>query len=395
MASKTDGLAIVQKVPSFSPDSPQPVSVDQPRSKDDLKHADAAINYVLPQSIEPAEDTAALSDAELLSEGRGSPKRKRPAYDAEIPSSSPLRPMVDRTNKRFRSDQSTTKRREVPSTPEKDPAVDDQEQVMLGETTIVDLGGDCSASEDENEDKDIDGDKEENEDIVGHQASQSLSEPDHQWMSAKSIIEDCEGEHDFDLPPPEGGWASDGSEYDIHEVNHSALQGPEEAIEDTQALLNGKMPMLDLTVPDPDEDWSSVIHPPSSPPPLPASILSQDKFKDDSATEDAEVEVLDEEEANMELQKWAEERIAAGVPLQHIEIALRSTSNNLDLAEVVLESLARHAGVPQSMMGVWTEEDDADVVAVDARKIARLHHKHGEDAFDRRFNFLEIYNERA
>ena len=371
------------------------MSADQPHLQDDVNHPETADDYVLAKSIEPAEVSAALS--ELLAEGRRSPKRKRPAYEPEIPSSSPLRPMVNRANKRPRSDEITTKQREIPSTPEKGPTFDIQEQVVLGETTIVDLESDCSASEDESEDRDVDRDEdmEDDEDIAGHQASQSLSEPDHQWMSAKSNIEDDQEELDFDLPPPEGGWDSDGSEHDINEVGRSVLQGTKDAIEDTQALLKGEMPMLDLTVPDPDEDWGSLDHPPSSPPPLPALGSPQHKPLDDVTTEDAEEEVLDEEEANMELQKWAEERIAAGVPLEDIEIALKSTSNNLDLAEVVLESLAQQAGVPQNMMGVWTEEDDADVVAVDARKIARLHHKHGEDAFDRRFNFLEIYNERA
>ena len=393
LVSKTNNPPVAQKSPSFRPNSPQLVWGDQPHLQGEFNHLGAADSYVLAQSVEPLE--VSVASLELLPDGRRSPKRKRPAYEPEIPSSSPHRPMVDRTNKRPRTDPSTTKKREIPSTPEKGPVIDDQEQVMLGETTIIDLGSDCSPEENENEDNDRAKDGEDYEDITGHQASQSLSEPDHQWMSAKSNIEDYQEELDFDLPPPEGGWASDGSERNVHEVSHSVLHGTKEAVEDTQALLNGKMPMLDLTVPDPDEDWGSEIHPPSSPPSLPASVLSQDKLDYDAAREDADVVVLDEEEANMELQNWAEERIAAGVRLENIEIALRSTSNNLDLAGVVLESLAQHAGVPQSTTGVWTEEDDADVVAVDARKIARLHRKHGEDAFDRRFNFLEIYNERT
>ena len=317
-------------------------------------------------------------------------------HELEIPSSSPLRPLVKTTNKRLRPDEVVTKQREIPSTPEKGSTVDVQEQSHTVRSGFIDPGSDCLAAEDEDDGKDADEDREEEEDIVGHQASQSLSEPDYQWMSAKSNVEDYQEEIDFDLPPPEGGWDSDaGNERDSEEADHSTPRGARVVVEDTQALLNGNIPTLDLTVPDPDEDWGSLIHPPSSPPPLPASVSSQDPPENGATIGDAEVEVLDEEAANLELQKWAEERMAANVPVEDIEIALRSTSNNLDLADVVLESLAQHAGIPQEMMGVWTEEDDADVVAADARKIARLHRKHGEDAFDRRFTFLEIYNESA
>ncbi|KAL9118336.1 MAG: hypothetical protein Q9187_005120 [Circinaria calcarea] len=404
LAPKTHSSLIAQKSPSFRPDSPQRASADQPHLQDDVNRSPAPNDYVLEQSIEPIEVSAALSDLELPPEGRKTPKRKRHMYEPEIPSSSPFKPLVKTTNKRLRPDEVLTKQREIPSTPEKGSTVDVQEEVILRDTGFIDLGSDCLVAEDEDDSKDVDEDdgkdvdenREDEEDITGHQASQSLSEPDHQWMSAKSNLEDYQEEIDFDLPPPEGGWDSDaGNERDVEEFDHPTPRGARVVVEDTQALLNGNIPTLDLTVPDPDEDWGSLVHPPSSPPPLPASDSSQDTPESGAATGDAEVEVLDEEAANLELQKWAEERMAARVPLEDIEIALKSTSNNLDLADVVLESLAQHAGIPQGMMGVWTEEDDADVVAADARKIARLHRKHGEDAFDRRFTFLEIYNEDA
>ncbi|EED23085.1 transcription factor Rap1, putative [Talaromyces stipitatus ATCC 10500] len=89
------------------------------------------------------------------------------------------------------------------------------------------------------------------------------------------------------------------------------------------------------------------------------------------------------------LEAWIQKRIDDGRNSDHILLALSCTSMNAELADKVLDLLNAGKGIPTDMPGVWTEEDDKALTGQDGRAMERVMQKHGSEAFDERWQFLE------
>jgi hypothetical protein len=79
-----------------------------------------------------------------------------------------------------------------------------------------------------------------------------------------------------------------------------------------------------------------------------------------------------------------------------IRIALRHTHVRPDLAVEVLEAWGRGEKLPTAR-GIWSEEDDRDLEATDARELQRLERKHGYEGWggiDERRRFLDQLRQR-
>lgn len=191
---------------------------------------------------------------------------------------------------------------------------------------------------------------------------------------------------EFTAAEPKDGWDDDDNDSD-------SLQGPEmpgtrRARQDTQALLR-ETPQMDFTVAEPDEGWDMQMPPLPSSPPIP---VSQAIANEDDIANDPEV-MLTEEDLIAKLESWMDAQLESGIDPDALELALKSASNNPDLADIVLECLRKGEGVPEDVRGVWTEEDDECLEAVDARRINRVMEKHGQEALDGRYEFLRLFNE--
>lgn len=312
------------------------------------------------------------------------PKRKLAATENEYPTSSPPNYSRSSAIKRQRVEREVSRPTEIPSTPERTPLGERRITPIVVKHEIIDL------EEDEEEVEDDFSEEEEDEeydevDLPGRAPSQSLSEPDDLRTKSWHTSKGPRRRLDFDLPPPIGGWDDEG--------DSDSLQGPEigstrPGRQDTQALLR-ETPLLDFTVAEPNEGWDAFLEPPPSSPPAPLSQSSSDE-DDSSSTPEGP---MTEKEIIAKLEAWFDSCIDIGIDVDIIELALKAASNNPDLADVVLDSLGKGRGVPDNISGIWTEEDDECLEAVDARRIDRVIEKHGVEALDRRYEFLRLYNE--
>ena len=308
-----------------------------------------------------------------------STKRKRDNSVQELPRSSPPDFQQSPYSKRRRTEIRPPIQNEIPSTPERSPLSIRRHPPTLVKYNIIKLEEESdmgSAEEDENGDYD---------EAPGQQASQSLSEPEQALVEMRNVFKDPRRLMDFEVPAPEGGWEENDFQADPDDELEIA-----ETInrrEDTQAILQGETPAFDFSVPEPEEGWDLLIQPPfPSSPPIPIDEAG------DYANNETPAELMDEEEMIAILEKWLDTRMESGVDAVTLGLVLKSTNNDPELADIVLESLDNDEGVPTDIRGIWTEEDDECLDAVDARKINAMIEKHGQEGLDKRYDFLKTYN---
>ena len=176
-------------------------------------------------------------------------------------------------------------------------------------------------------------------------------------------------------------------------VSYPVLPSLEEnAPEDTQAILSGGIPDIDLNIPEPDEGWQAFR---SSPPPMPSSSKRNNRRGKQKAIEDSRYPKSDLAVANDEgvevLNSWIKKQLKKGYPLDHVRLAMTATTMDFYLATSVLRYLRKTGGIPSDTPGVWTPADDANLTARDARKILALQDKHGNEGLDKRHEFLSTY----
>lgn len=179
---------------------------------------------------------------------------------------------------------------------------------------------------------------------------------------------------DFDVSPPEGGWDEEELQNkEEPELPNTEIYDSQPALPDTQAILRGKTPAPDFSIPDPDGGWTSLTA--SSSPRRPSSPRAESEF---SATE-----LQDQMEA------WFEAHAVEGISVEQVESVLQSTSMDTTIAGKALRHLAKKGVLPNDWKGVWTESDDEDLKSTDARKIQRLQEKHGADCLKARWEYLD------
>lgn len=236
---------------------------------------------------------------------------------------------------------------------------------------------------------------------LGKQASETLSELGHRINDTQAVLANASQQSDldipqldsdrddrdaflreptqqvdFDVPPPVNGWDDEDSGAEASSESESTateLHDLRPAILETQAILRGKTPAVDFDVPDPEGGWDQVL--PSWPPPMPSSPDTENGISDVDAQTEA----------------WINGQVARGTSVDHVITVWKATSMDTDLAEEVLKLVGKDAEMPREKKGVWTETDDEDLGATDARKIQRLESKHGKDGLTARWEFLNFY----
>ncbi|MCJ1387555.1 hypothetical protein MMC18_000398 [Xylographa bjoerkii] len=349
--------------------------LERPKTPVLSKHrgsCEATVDSLAEDRVEPA----AEEDITII---RRSPKRKQEDLVEEFPQSSP--PNLERNpyTKRRRVEVAPSRQKEIPSTPERSPLSIRRHPPTPVQYNVINLEEDESDVElaEEEEDGEYD-------DLPDQQVSQSLSEPEQALAEMRDVFRDPRRLKDFIIPRPEGDW----DEEDLQAQLDDEIEVAETITrrEDTQAILQGQTPAFDFSVPEPEEDWDLLMQPPPSSPPVAANEAG-DYIKDELPEE-----LMDEEEMITILEKWLDTRIESGIDAEILGVALKSTNNDPELADIVLESLNMDEGIPVDIRGIWTEEDDECLEAVDARKINAMIEKHGQEGLDKRYDFLRKYN---
>lgn len=364
--------------PPQRPRSPSMIPLTRSRDQQILEtvNDDASIAQ-LPRSNTAGSQDVFYPSLEAQNDGHESPKRKFVDIVeldiVELPSSSPeTRGPKRQRRERFSSDM------EVPSTPEKSPI---QQQIQspskANQITASTKFEPISLSHkiDEHEEPYFEP-TDEVESYVGQQTSPILSEPKH---LTQAIFKEESVPIDYDVAPPEEGWNDSGSEFEPESTSESEIQNGVVAKErmpqhaDTQALFNAETQIPEIDIPPPDGGWDPDLQPsppikteptPTAPEPSPSEITAL-------------------------LDAWIDARVEAGHTADEVEFALQCTSMDHELADAVLAHLKTKGTIPDDMPGVWTEIDDVDLEASDARHLNRLQAKHGSKAFDTRWRFIE------
>ena len=211
--------------------------------------------------------------------------------------------------------------------------------------------------------------------------------------STQALFQEATPSVEFDVPPPDGGWgnyenteAFDDQDFDgDHEKDGSPDIAP--SVADTEAIFGARTQSPDLDVPDPDYTLDSLRQ--SSPPEIPRL---QQRAESVASTTELSAQVDD----------WIRSYAAQGISVETVLAVFKSTSQDSELAEKVLEHIRKGKrksdggdphDIPHDWKGVWTASDDEDLAATDARRIHRLVLKHGtdgKDALRNRSEFLDF-----
>ncbi|KAE8351635.1 TRF2-interacting telomeric protein/Rap1 C terminal domain-containing protein [Aspergillus coremiiformis] len=99
-----------------------------------------------------------------------------------------------------------------------------------------------------------------------------------------------------------------------------------------------------------------------------------------------------EEAPEQDMDTWIDDRLRTGRAENEEQIikALRCTSMDPHLADKVLDYIVAGKGIPGSMPGVWTAEDDGCIEAKETRPVERVLKKHGSEFFNTRWEYLEM-----
>lgn len=330
----------------------------------------------------------------------GSPKRKRATVDkSDLPSSSPPGSTLPLplSNKRQRLNKSRTGLLEIASTPENSPTRDLQKPFQFlskEDPEVVGILEDDSCEDSSSTDSltpDYDSRPH------GRQASLTLSSPtravpETQTATTQAIYQDPTQDVDLDVPPPDEGWddeslhdgVASGPNPNIQPVDFDpALTIPETqfTLPDTQGLLDRGTYVPEFDIAEPDSGWDGVGIVPSLSPPMPASRSSSPRDAANGPPTPDDVAAMD---------AWASSKLALGYHYEDVVEALKVTSTaDCELADYVLMYMnGKGKGqIPQDEPGVWTESDDADLHSTEARRIEKMHKKHGEKRCDSRFEY--------
>lgn len=339
------------------------------------------------------------------------PKRKRDvASDDDLPSSSPrgLPPPRSVSPKRRKRGHLQAKPLEIASTPENSPRrLDLYAGLQVTERTDeAILIPDDSESEAESPESDDDGVFDDS--LLGRPASPTLSSPSRtipntqpspRRRSTHAVFNDPTQFIDLEVPDPEGGWEDE--EVDTRlplealDPNSQLIDSPpanvipetQPDLPDTQALLDSRTQMPDFSIAEPDGGWDSLNLMPSSPPSMPG--------QQSSPPPTTKALSPDPEKLKAGLETWIKIQVTAGYPVDNLIAALKATSNDLDLAKVVLKYMTRKGKgrIPSNEKGIWTEDDDEDLESPDARRIEKVQAKHGTAVCDVRLAFLHVYRQ--
>lgn len=168
----------------------------------------------------------------------------------------------------------------------------------------------------------------------------------------------------------------------------------------TQDIYSAETQYADLFMPlppefDEDEEYGDENQDASNEDELPEQPIESIEYhasrtQDTPATATESSKNSEEDEA-AELESWMATMKVRGHDDNLVIEALKCTSMNLGLAELVLMHVKGGKGIPDDVPGVWTHEEDEQVEGGNARALRVLETKHGWPACTARLRFLERY----
>lgn len=110
---------------------------------------------------------------------------------------------------------------------------------------------------------------------------------------------------------------------------------------------------------------------------------------------DVETESPSRADGGMDQSEWITHQLRTGRarnPGEAIK-ALKATSMDTRLANLVLRSIVAGKGIPRDIPGVWTDDDDFALESENSRLIERVLKKHGTKHYAKRFEYLSALRE--
>ena len=135
----------------------------------------------------------------------------------------------------------------------------------------------------------------------------------------------------------------------------------------------------DFALPEPEGGWDDL--------PLPPEADGEERVATEDASQNAEDAVSETESMG----GWVAAHVEAD-PDADAELLIKAAGMaDLDfkLADVVYQHLIQGKPVPENTTGVWTEMDDRALLGIDAKEIRRIERKHGKEALEGRWHYLE------
>lgn len=135
---------------------------------------------------------------------------------------------------------------------------------------------------------------------------------------------------------------------------------------------------FDFDLPEPEGGFEATDEPHEG---IEAQLLKDTQALDTGPSEELDKEEIDEaaSQASLDFDALANELMEKGHSPENIVVAIQATSANMPMMRVVLEHLRVGMSVPVQTRGIWTEQDDEDILGGDARKLERVEAKHGWD----------------
>ncbi|KAL9012911.1 MAG: hypothetical protein Q9173_002352 [Seirophora scorigena] len=416
-------------------------------------HPESPRSYNKAPSLDQEAEASRANFLDGASDARGSSpptKRKRPLSEEveEVPSSSP--PQQHRSTKRLRYTDVDAPRIEVKATPQHDRIKDIAREIPDTFATehqegaeVFDLVDHLEKEREFSDSVDDDENYSTQNSLpvspeLGHSPIQSFNSTHRQVSKTQAAFDDPTPQIDFDLAEPDGGFSEDEigdkkdekkgepvlQEGDSEETDvfHSLeadeqdevpatrhppppnpgldsdsdggptprssppMMSPRHNQATTQALLAAETQELDFSLPEPEGGWDAALLP-SSPPQLPPSTPPEPDPR--ALAAEPKSPSLDPGD---ELEAFMDNAISLGYSDDAVSLALKCTGFDYLLSARVLEALKATNRLPRTMRGCWTEEDDADLDSVDARRIRKLEEKHGKEALEGRWTFLKEFN---
>ena len=238
-------------------------------------------------------------------------------------------------------------------------------------------------------------------------------------LETQAILLQTQADFDFELPEPEGGW-------DVYEGVENEDEEPEivgeQSMEETPKARQPPQPSYDAKTEDSAMNDLSSSPPGTIPPqilqkpqrsPRMAVVIDKEKQPALSRPTPSSTTRTTDLPSCTDLDTYLQTRLAHFTNpkadprfsnphrsiLQPLLLrAVRRTLTSLTaatptsflLADKVFTNLANGQPIPDDIKGIWTEEDDHDLMGGDARGVERVRQKHGDEGMRGRWEVLDV-----
>lgn len=303
---------------------------------------------------------------------------------------------------------------EIASTPENSPLRQGSSANLRLPTEHTGINNVSDGAKSDAESSTVDG-SENRDDIgpLGRPPSPTLSSPTRTISNTQAsphretqaIFEDPTPFVDLDVPPPDEGWDDEELSFFEPDPNTQLIDSPplppssphinvipetQPNTLGTQSLRDSGTQIPDFSLAEPDGGWDTLdlIPPMSSSPPSMADEHSSPVPVPRARSPTPAPGLLQDT-----IESFCDQHVLAGYAFDDCMASMKATCLDLPLAESVLRYMTRKGKgrIPRSERGIWTKDDDDDLLAKDARRVARVYEKHGEGSGEKRWEFLDLW----